>query len=428
MMLRRLISQFVFACIIFSAQATQAAIPVQTMVIFGDSLSDVGNTTHLMKALRQEESPAYLVRPLKAFVINRMIDFANDYYVPQFILDSGIATVTEFFDQQLAPMLADLVGKVRQVPVLPGKPYWNARFSNGRVWNEYLAPMLDVDKEDEDHYINKAFGGSWTATYDYQLTTWNLIRHPLLSLKALIVGKLIPPSLGLIVQAYILERNQLDDEAVYFIYSGSNDYVNLLRFEDNYNPAIMNDYVNNVVNGTQAALNKLYQRGARRLVILGVPPVGDAPKFVNTPDRAVLNNATERHNQVLQQMLTVWEVNHPQSDVLYIDLQPMFKKFSVHPEQYGFSELKNPCIDVKLPMFADIGRQSPFVDNFVLQYAQVLQYQDQHFLPGERNYHVCDDPNSHLFWDEIHPSTRAHKILAQEVCKQMAAHGYQATC
>lgn len=128
----------------------------------------------------------------------------------------------------MAPYLANLVGKVKQVPVLPGKPYWKNRFSNGRVWIEYLAEMLSIQKSDEEVYLNKAFGGSWSATYDYQLTVWNLIRHPLGTIKNLIVGKLIPPSLGLIVQAYLLEHEQLSDETLYFIYSGSNDYINVL--------------------------------------------------------------------------------------------------------------------------------------------------------------------------------------------------------
>ncbi len=91
------------------------SIPVKSIVVFGDSLSDNGNTTHLLKSLRQEEDPAFLVAPFKIFVINKMIEFANDYYVPQMVLDAGISAVTDFFDHDLAPYLANLVGKVKQV-------------------------------------------------------------------------------------------------------------------------------------------------------------------------------------------------------------------------------------------------------------------------------------------------------------------------
>ncbi|MGL5743372.1 MAG: hypothetical protein ACRCXC_13000 [Legionella sp.] len=83
--------------------------------------------------------------------------------------------------------------------------------------------MVSLSPEDEEVYLNRAFGGSWTATYDYQLTVWNLIRHPIGTIKNLIVGKLVPPSLGLTVQAYLLEHPALSDETVFFVFSGSND-------------------------------------------------------------------------------------------------------------------------------------------------------------------------------------------------------------
>lgn len=169
-----------------------AAIPVKSMVLFGDSMSDNGNTTHLLKTLRQEADPSFIVTPFKAFVLNKMVDFANEYYVPQMVLDAGIEIATEFFDHELAFHVVSLISRINLVPLLPGKPYWNNRFSNGRVWDEYLASMLSIDMMDEDAYYNRAFAGSWIATYDHQLTVWNLIRHPIGTIKNVIVGKLVP--------------------------------------------------------------------------------------------------------------------------------------------------------------------------------------------------------------------------------------------
>ncbi|KTD07566.1 lysophospholipase/glycerophospholipid:cholesterol acyltransferase PlaC [Legionella jamestowniensis] len=404
-----------------------AATPVKSMVVFGDSLSDVGNTTHLLKSLRQEESPAYLVRPLKIFVINKMEEFAYDYYVPQAVLDTGIGIVTEFFDTELGPFLANLVGKVRKVPILPGEPYWQNHFSNGRVWNEYLASMIGVDREDVHFYDNQAFGGSWAVTYDYQVTTWNLIRHPLGTLKTLIVGKLIPPSLGLTVQAYLMMKNSLDENAVYFVLTGANDYLNVLFFEDNYNPAVMNSYIDNVIDGLGAGVRKLIQAGARHVVIMGLPNIGETPKFVHTTDKPVLTAALQQHNERLQRRVEEWRTSYPDVDFLYIDLQQFLQKALIDPQRYGFSNTTDACIDVKFPMFRAFAN-SPFARNYVLQYAQVLQYRDRHFGPNDKNYHVCDAPDGYLFWDEIHPTTRAHRYLAYEICEVMKQHGYKITC
>jgi len=404
-----------------------ASTAVKSMVIFGDSLSDTGNVTHLLKSLRQEESAAFLVRPFKVFVINKMIEFADEHYVPDVILDAGIDLVTHFFDQDLGPLLASIVTKVNKVPVLPGEPYWESRFSNGRVWNEYLAPMLSIDPVSKKAYNNQAFGGSWAVTYDQQLTVWNLIRHPIDTLKSLVVGKLIPPSLGLTVQAYLLVQPQLDKDTVYFVFTGANDYLNVLRFEDNYNPAVMSTYIDNVLDGLTASVRKLTNAGARHVVVMGLPEIGEVPKFVYTMDRSVLNAAIQQHNIRLATRLAEWTQSNIDVDFLYIDLQPVMQRALDNPAQFGFSNVKDPCIDVKLPMF-DSFAKSPFAGNYVLEYQQVLNYRDANFADDEKNYTVCSTPENYLFWDEVHPSTKAHRYLANEICEKMKAHGYQINC
>jgi phospholipase/lecithinase/hemolysin len=405
-----------------------AATPAKSMVIFGDSLSDTGNTTHLLKSLRQEDDPAFLVSPFKMFVLNKMVEYAEEYYVPQMVLDSGMAVVTNFFDNELAPYIANLVSKVRMVPVLPGKPYWNSHFSNGRVWNEYLAEMLSIPQDDEDVYLNRAFGGSWTATYDYQLTVWNLIRHPLGTIKNLIVGKLVPPSLGLTVQAYLMEHQQLSDETLFFLFSGSNDYINVLFFEANYDEAVMSTYIDNVLTGMGSAVTKLMHAGARHFIVMGLPRLGDTPRLLNNAtDREVLNAAVETHNQRLKTRILEWQQIYPEVHFLYIDVSEYLQRALNNPSEYGFINTTEACIDVKLPMYHAL-RSSPFANNFVLQYAHVLQYTDASFAAGEKNYHVCDAPEKYLFWDEIHPGTRAHGFLAFEICKEMKEHGYSVNC
>lgn len=412
---------------IFIPLFTFAATPIKSIVIFGDSLSDNGNTTHLLKSLRQEEDPAFIVAPFKAFVLNKMVEYANDYYVPQIILDAGISVVTEFFDHELAPYITNLIAKVKLVPLLPGQPYWESRFSNGKVWNEYLADMLAIQKSNKEVYTNKAFGGGWAATYDYQLSVWNLIRHPIGTIKTLIVGKLIPPSMGLTIQAYLLEHQSLNPESVYFVFGGSNDYINVLLFEDNYNTTIMSAYIDNVIDALGSTLKKLAAAGGKRFVVMGIPRIGETPRFVNTSDRDVLNNAAQLHNERLQARIAQLKTLYPTVDFLYVDIDSFLTKALVNPDQYGFTNVKEACIDVKFPMFNALA-YSPFAGNFVMQYAQVLQYKDPSFGPNDTNYHVCDTPQNYLFWDEIHPSTRAHGLLAVEICNAMKDHGYDITC
>lgn len=413
--------------LLFFPSILLADIPVKSMVIFGDSLSDTGNTTYLLKSLRQEESPAYLVYPAKIFIINKMIEFAEIHGVPQMVLDKGIELVTEFFDTSVGPLLATLISKINKVPVLPGDPYWQDHFSNGRVWDEYLSTMVHVDREDKRYFTNKAFGGSWAATYDHQLTVWNFIRHPIYSVKNLIIGKLIPPSLGLTVQAYLLVNETLSPDAVYFIFTGGNDYLNLLAFEDNYDPVKIDRYIDNVINSLSASVHKLIKAGARKVIVLGIPEVGVAPRFINSPKRDILNLVSEKHNTLLAANVLEWQSSHPEVDFLFIDIVPILKKALENPGLFGLKNVTEACIDVKLPLF-NLLIDSPFKGNFVLEYAQILKYSDKNFALGERNYRICDNPDEYLFWDEVHPTTKAHLFLADEICLQMQAHGYKATC
>lgn len=167
-----------------------------------------------------------------------------------------------------------------------------------------------------------------------------------------------------------------------------------------------------------AAVFKLEHAGAQQFVIMGLPHLGEVPRYINTPNREVLNAAIEQHNERLQQRLVEWKELYPETDFLYIDIQAYLSKAINAPEQFGFTNTRDACIDITFPMFNAVAN-SPFANNYVLQYAQVLQYQDKRLAAGEKNFSVCKKADSYLFWDEVHPSTRAHKYLAYEVCLAM---------
>jgi len=397
------------------------------MVIFGDSLSDVGNTTHLLKSLRREDNPDYIVAPFKKFVINKMNDFANDYYVPQMVLDAGIVLVNDFFANEVAYCITTIVSKVRLVPLLPGEPYWNNRFSNGRVWSEYLADMLSISRDDEETYTNRAFGGSWAATYDKQLTVWNLIRYPIGTIRNLIVGKLVPPSLGLSVQAYLLEHPKVNSDSVYFIFAGGNDYLNILQFDLQNDAYAMSSYVDNVLDNLSASVDKLIHAGAEHVVMMGLPYLGDTPRFASSQYKELLNGVIEQHNERLKQKIAEWKAFYPRTHVVYVDVHHSLSKAINNPRPYGFSNTSEACIDITFPMVHSLVN-SPFATNYVLQYAQGLQNKDKRLASGEKNYHECKSPDAYLFWDEVHPSTKAHRYLALELCNSMAEQGFDVAC
>ena len=403
---------------------------VKSIVVFGDSMSDNGNTTKLLKSLRQVDDPAYIVSPLKNFVFRKMNDFADDYYIPAAVLMAGKKLVQEFFDIELAPFLASVVGVIRTVPIIPEDPYWHYHFSDGQIWNEDLANQIGINIKDETKYYNSAFGGSWGSTYDHQITTWNLIRHPIYSIKNLIVGKLIPPSLGLEITGYLLNFGKAAPEKTYFIFAGSNDYLNMLNFEDNYNPSNMSTYVDYVVEGVTYSTERLIKAGAKKVVLFGVPDVGLTPRYNKSADAEFVTKACSWHNKRIQEKLAQMKEKYPDVKFTFIHAQQVFQKLFKQAADKGITNTQDACIDVPLPGYAFTSMapsHKAFGYNYVLEYTQYLKLPDGHG-GFTSNVHQCNEPASYAFWDEVHPTKIVHKALAAEVCNIMAADGYKIDC
>lgn len=432
-MSKKIILAIVLSTLSFFSHATvkeETPTEINSMVIFGDSLSDNGNTAKLLKSLRQVNDPSFLVAPIKTFVFRKMDDFARDYYIPATLVMAGKQVAREFFDVQMAPMLVALVAVIKTVPVIPEYPYWKYHFSDGKVWNETLAKRWGLDTTDAEDYYNNAYGGSWAMSYDYQLTTWNIIRHPEISIKNLIQGKLIPPSLGLEISAYLLNFGKAAPHKTYFIFAGSNDYLNMLQFEDNYNPANMSEYVDHVVQGILYSAERLISAGAKKLVLFGVPDIGDTPNYRHTFDEEVITKACAWHNERLVKGIEALKAKYPELKLTFIHTQQVFTNLHEQASEYGITNTQDACVDVPLPGYA-FTKQAPshkvFGHNAVLEYTQYLKAPNGH--GGFRNnFHTCSDPKKYAFWDIVHPTTVAHTGLANEVCKLLQNDGYEVEC
>ncbi len=430
-MITRLILALVLSLSPLSLLANNdAKTPLKSIVVFGDSLSDDGNTNHLLKSLRQEEDPAFILNPLKNYVFRKMDDFASAYYVPHSVLMAGKKAVQQFFDIEFAPMLASIVTVIRSVPLIPEEPYWNHHFSNGQVWNEELADLIGVNRYNKAVYYNNAFGGSWAATYDHQLTTWNLIRHPILSLQNLVKGKLIPPSLGLEIRGYLMNFGKASPEKAYFIFSGGNDYLNMLSFEDNYIPAKRDQYINYVIDGLVYNVDKLINHGAKKIVLFGVPDIGSTPFFNRTMDNEIATKTSITHNERLELAAQALREKYPEVKITFVNVKKILDSLIDKAPQYGITNTKDACLDVPLPAFAFTNAApgfKAFGHNIVLELPQYLKTADGHG-GFQANYRTCQNPDSYAFWDQVHPSAKVHKEIAHQACIALAKDGYDVKC
>lgn len=72
-------------------------------------------------------------------------------------------------------------------------------------------------------------------------------------------------------------------------------------------------------------------------------------------------------------------------DVTTFDAFALFRKIVKDPAEFGFSDASTACLHL-----------SPFS--------------------------LCANPDGHLFWDSVHPTTRGHEILADELHELLHEH------
>lgn len=246
---------------------------------------------------------------------------------------------------------------------LPPSPPYSQAFTNGAVWPEYFVPRLGIAYNSDTNF---AFGGARsddTSTMD-----------------------IVAPGqvLGLSEQLdHYFDNYVVDPDALYIVMAGTNDFLdNLESMADTTDFAITDpaEQVANSINNLMTAVTRLYQQGAKNIVLSSLPQAGLLPSAVRSDAVVEATALMEMFQQNLQTAITQLPFS-----ILFFNL------FEVHENgvsssgmvQHGFTNVTDPCLDVE-------------------SYA-TLQFS------------ICDNPDQYFYWDMIHPSTRAHQVVADEM-------------
>lgn len=213
------------------------------------------------------------------------------------------------------------------------------------------------------------------------------------------VGEPWAPSLHAQITNFLsTEGKVLDPKAVFFIWSGANDFLSLLQ-------GPMPTELQLVQTAKTAAVNvanevaTLSNRGAKRIVVLSLPNIGITPliaqiaKSSNMPTLpATFQTITFTFNSLLNQQLGKVIAQYPKTKVLYVDVYDLLdnvilatkagKSYTVpgHPP-FKFVNFTDPaCGNVPAAIFCP---------------------------PGT--------PNGFVFSDTLHPTDMAHHLLAFQV-------------
>ncbi|KAJ8760546.1 hypothetical protein K2173_015213 [Erythroxylum novogranatense] len=192
------------------------------------------------------------------------------------------------------------------------------------------------------------------------------------------------------------QAQRLVNEALVLMTLGGNDFVNnyyLVPFSARSRQFALPDYVVYLISEYRKILIRVYNLGARRVLVTGTGPLGCVPAELAMRSRngecaVELQRAAALFNPQLVQMIN--ELNSEIGSDVFIaaNAYEMNMDFVSNPRAYGFVTSKVACCG-----------QGPYNGIGLCTIASNL----------------CPNRDIYAFWDPFHPSERANRIIVQHI-------------
>ncbi|KAK4774314.1 hypothetical protein SAY86_009249 [Trapa natans] len=190
---------------------------------------------------------------------------------------------------------------------------------------------------------------------------------------------------------------RLVNQALFLITVGGNDFVNnyyLVPFSARSRQYALPDYVRLLIFEYRKLLMRLYDFGARRVLVTGAGPMGCVPAELaqrggrNGQCSAELQQAAALYDPQLLQMLRELNTMYRRDVFIAANIRLMNNNFINNPRAFGFVTSKVACCG-----------QGPYNGLGLCTVASNL----------------CMDRDLYAFWDPFHPSEKACRIIVQQM-------------
>lgn len=234
---------------------------------------------------------------------------------------------------------------------VPPPPYWQGRYSDGPTWIEVRAERLGlpVPTASLSGGTNYAYGGAETGMGESWTGTGAL-------------------NMGEQVKAYLAADMPTGSEQ-FVIWGGANDVFAKVVLGQ------IPDPVASVANLSQHIRN-LSNLGAKDFLVMNLPPLGETPesRALGPVVQGYMNAVSAGFNSLL-----LAKVGQLRSElgvrIVYGDVYDAFMQVIAEPGRWGFTNVTDRAFDPT--------RTPPIVPN----------------------------PDKYVFWDNVHPTARAHEVL-----------------
>ena len=173
------------------------------------------------------------------------------------------------------------------------------------------------------------------------------------------------------VDRYLADKN-IDSKGLYTVWTGANDLFAVVKDVPN-----ASNIISAAVSDEVATVKKLHDNGANYIVVPNIPDVGLTPNFVGTPLATFGTGLVSQYNEALYS-----GVKNTGANVIPLDTFSLLQTVAQDPARYGFSNLnERACGSVSS---LECGRDD--------------------IEKGAEN--------SYFFADGVHPTGRAHRMIA----------------
>ena len=174
------------------------------------------------------------------------------------------------------------------------------------------------------------------------------------------------------VDRYLADKN-IDSKGLYTVWTGANDLFAVVKDVPN-----ASNIISAAVSDEVATVKKLHDNGANYIVVPNIPDVGLTPNFVGTPLATFGTDLVKQYNEALYS-----GVKNTGANVIPLDTFSLVQQVAANPTAYGFSNVTDKAC--KNTSSVECGRAD--LDK-----------------PGAEN--------SYFFADGVHPTGRAHRMIA----------------
>ncbi|MDI9819104.1 MULTISPECIES: GDSL family lysophospholipase PlaA [unclassified Legionella] len=253
-------------------------------------------------------------------------------------------------------------------------PYHEGRFTNGPVWIERLTELYFPTKGSE-HLLDYAFGGAGIAEDQDDLFT-----------------------LKKEIDTYFLvHQDKVDEDSLFVIWIGANNYLGI--------PDDIEGTVSNTNAGIRDGIRRLVDAGAKHIMVLNLPDLGQTPLAREFNAQAALTHFSTRHNEVLAENVNALKHAYPDVQWLYFDVHQTLNNLVVEPEKYGFTNITETCYEAMV--------EKPSKHSVLRMAASIKAGAEPSLCQG------------YLFFDPVHPTVLAHQIMAEHAKRFLDQNGIE---